>query len=482
MRNILIATGLLLFSTVSPANESPMTLNECHIKGIKEQVQCGTLKVPENYQRPEGRKIDINVTILPAIDNTSTKEPLMFLAGGPGQAATELAAHIRRAFTEVRKTRNVILVDQRGTGKSSPLVCEENNLAGENIYTSTMTDLNAEDIRECVASFKQDLSQYNSENAIRDFDAVRSALGIDKINLYGGSYGTRAALVYMRLFPQNIRSVVLDSVGPIEVPIGPFGQSSARSYNLLLENCFADEACKAAFPELDKEYQAVFSQLVQQPVTVTIPHPRLGSMTDFVIDADKFASVIHLQLYSMSGRSVVPLVIHQASLGNYLPLAGILSQRDTEEVEGGIYLGLMLNILCNEDFPKIGVNDWNADANNNFSRNISHRLLRFSCPLWPKFRPDESFYQSVKNDIPTLILSGKLDPVTPPSNGEFTDSSLLNSRHIVVDNASHIVAGNQCALRLVDQFLDELDLEALDETCLTELPKVSFMTSLNGNT
>lgn len=477
----LLATLSLLTASMTSLASPSLMLEDCHVKGIKEQVQCGQLDVLENYQKLDGRQISINVVVLPSIDRTSTKEPLMFLAGGPGQAATELAAHIRRVFTEVRKTRDIILVDQRGTGKSSALQCDDTIEKTQNIYTSSIVDLNVQDIRECISTFTQEMSEYNSENAIRDFDAVRAALGYEMINVYGGSYGTRAALVYMRMFPQHLRSVVLDSVGPIEVPIGAFGQSAAQSFKALVENCHAEAACQKAFPNIESEFQQVFQSLVSSPKTLSILHPRLGTPVDMVVDGDKFINSIRMQLYSMEGRTMVPLVIHQAYKGNYMPLAGLLARQDTTDSEGGMYMGLTLNIVCNEDFPKISINDWNADANNQFGRNISHRMWRLACPVWPKYRPDDSFYKPVIADIPTLILSGKLDPVTPPSNGEKSDKTLPNSRHIIVKNAAHIVAGNTCALELIDQFLDELKPEELNEKCLTEMPDESFMTSLNGN-
>ena len=481
MWKLITTLSLLATSITLWASTQNLALEDCHVKGIKEKVQCGNLQVLENYQKPEGATIDINVVVLPAIDRTSRKEPLMFLAGGPGQAATELAAHIRRVFSEVRKTRDIILVDQRGTGKSSPLECDETIEKSQNIYTSGMSDLKVDDIRECVSTFTHDLSQFNSENAIRDFDSVRAALGHETINVYGGSYGTRAALVYMRMFPQQLRSVVLDSVGPIEVPIGPFGQSAAQSFQALVDNCKAELACEKAFPNIEQEFQQVFESLVKAPKTITILHPRLGTPIDMVVDGEKFINSIRMQLYSMEGRTMVPLVIHQAYQGNYMPLAGLLARQDTTDSEGGMYMGLTLNIVCNEDYPKVSVQDWNADANNQFGRNISHRLWRLACPVWPKYRPDNTFYKSVTADIPTLILSGKLDPVTPPSNGEESHQTLPKSRHIVVKNAAHIVAGNTCALELIDQFLDDLKPEELDDKCLTEIPDESFMTSLNGN-
>lgn len=465
----------LLLSFTVYSEQQGFTLENCHVDGVREQVKCGKLLVPENYSKPDGEHISINFVVLPAIDNSDSKIPLMFLAGGPGQAAAELASGLRHVFREVRKTRDLILVDQRGTGLSHPLQCEE--AAEQNVYTVTPEEFSVQDIKNCIANFTGDLSQYNSENAIRDFDAVRSALGHQQLNIYGGSYGTRAGLVYMRMFPDSLRSVVLDSVGPIEVPIGLFGQSSARSFNLLLQNCQKEVSCQQAYPELEQEFHSLVARLAKAPAEVNIAHPRLGTQTKFVISEGKLLGTLRTQLYSVTTRAIVPLVIHQAYLGNYMPLAGLVAQSEGDQ---GIYLGLLFNIACNEDFPRISAEDFAQDAKNNFGGDDSHLGFKMVCPIWPQYRPSEAFYRPVTANIPTLILSGNLDPVTPPSNGEYSAKTLPNNHHIVIENAAHTVAMNTCASDIINEFLTTLNPKSLDESCLEEVPSESFMTNLNG--
>lgn len=480
----LFVLSLLSFSSLTWAesndsdasNNSNLTLENCHLKGIKSQVQCGTLQVPENYSLAKGKKIALNFAVLPAIDSSQNKTPLMFLAGGPGQASVELAAHIFKTFNEIRKSHDIILVDQRGTGKSAPLECDENSV--RNVYEIIPEDFSQQEITDCIAQFKGDLSQYNSENAIRDFDAVRAALGHEQINIYGGSYGTRAGLVYMRMFPDSLKSVVLDSVGPIEVPIGTFGKSAARSFKLLLENCQQDKSCADAYPELSEEFNAVIARLTKQPVKLEIAHPRLGTKTDFILSKSKFISNLRMQLYSMETRTLVPLVIHQAFLGNYQPMVGLIAM---SEGGMGMYVGLTLNIVCNEDLPKITDEMFTADANNSFGGSDSHNAWLQACPLWPKYSVSEEFYQSVTANIPTLILSGNLDPVTPPSNGDKSAATLPNNHHIVANNSAHIVASTSCGINIVNEFLTTLDAKNLDESCLSEQKSETFMTHLNGN-
>jgi pimeloyl-ACP methyl ester carboxylesterase len=465
---------------LNPKNKLAINLKNCHLTGIKTQVKCGQLAVPENYQQPQGEKINLNVALLPAIDNSAHKTPFMFLAGGPGQAAVELAAPLWRALNDIRKTRDIILIDQRGTGKSNPLSCDE--VESANVYQLTQSDFSEGEISKCLAEIAKslpnaDLSQYNSENAIRDFDAVRAALGYQQVNLYGGSYGTRAALVYMRMFPENIRSVVLDGVGPIEVPIGLFGQSAARSFKLLLAHCQQEDACKAAYPNLEDEFNQLVSRLEKSPVVIEIPHPRLGKKTTFVVDKDKLISNLRMQLYSIEMRTLVPLVIHQAFLENYLPLAGLVAQTEKGQ---GIYIALTFNIVCNEDFPKITADGWHNDANNDFGGNNSHLAWQTACPVWPQYRPSANFYQPVSANIPTLILSGELDPVTPPSNGDYSAKTLPNSHHIVIKNSSHTSLGT-CAPKIINEFLTSLTPKKLDISCLDDISPESFMTDLNGS-
>lgn len=457
------------------ASDNNLVIENCHLGEIRAQVKCGKLSVPENYQQPEGDQISINFAVLPAINNKEYKSPLMFLAGGPGQAAVELATGLNRVFKEVRKTRDIILVDQRGTGESSPLSCEFESV--DNVYSSLPEQMKPEEIKACVSQFKGDVTQYNSENAIRDFDAIRAALGHKKLNIYGGSYGTRAGLVYMRLFPQSLESVVLDSVGPIEVPIGLFGQSGARSFNLLIENCKKDAACQQAFPDLADEFQAVKKRLAKESVTLDILHPRLGTKIKLMLNESKFTGNLRFQLYGVDSRKMVPLVIHQAFLGNYQPLIGLMARTEGEQL---VYTGLLFNIVCNEDIPRVSVEAKTADANNNFDGNDSYQAWDMVCPFFPKYRPNEAFYQSVTADIPTLILSGNLDPVTPPSNGEYSAKSLPNSHHIIVENASHTVAMNTCANEIINEFLTLKKPKELDESCLKEVPVETFMTSVNG--
>lgn len=474
MRSCLLIFLSLLLTKIVCASEASITHN-CHLGEIRAQVKCGQLTVPENYQKPDGTQISINFAVLPAIDNSEYKTPLLFLAGGPGQAAVELATSLNYVFRDVRKTRDIILIDQRGTGESTALSCEFD--AVDSVYKTLSKDLDPQEVKDCITQFSGDVTQFNSENAIRDFDAIRAILGHEKINLYGGSYGTRAGLLYMKMFPDSIDSVVLDSVGPIEVPIGLYGKSGERSFELLLENCRNNVSCHKAFPDLLVEFQTVKKRLAENPITLNIQHPRVGTPTTFVIDEQKFTGNLRFQLYSVASQSLVPLVINQAFNGNYLPIQGLISRNEGERL---VYTGLLFNIVCNEDISRVSEKALNADASNLFDGASSQFAWQVVCPLFPQYRPSVDFYQPVTADIPTLIFSGNLDPVTPPSNGEYPAKTLPNSHHIVVKNAAHTVAMSTCANKIINEFLTIKEPKGLDESCLEDVPKPSFMTSVNG--
>src|SRR5690606_8591995 len=326
-------------STSPASQQAPLT--SCYLKNISEQVLCGTLMVPENYEQPEVRQIPINYAVLPAVSENKKADPLLILAGGPGQAATELAAMINRMFSDVRKQRDILLIDQRGTGKSNPLGCELSHV-DELVKADDDTDVSRM-IGECLAKFtEEDLTQYRTVNAIRDFEAVREHLGYQQVNLYGGSYGSRAGLVYMREAPESVRAAVLDAVAPTEVVVGPFGRNGANSFELLLEQCANSPECNQQFPNLRQLYHATLSQLTDQPVPLTVNDPLTNEPTAITVTAGRFSSAMFNALYHPATRQLIPYVIQQTYRKNYTPLVGLLG---SSMAQTQMYTGLTLSVL-----------------------------------------------------------------------------------------------------------------------------------------
>jgi pimeloyl-ACP methyl ester carboxylesterase len=457
-------------------NASQTPLASCYLKNISEQVLCGELAVPENYDQPEGRQITINYAVLPAVSENKKADPLLILAGGPGQAATELAAMINRMFSDVRKQRDILLIDQRGTGKSNPLGCE---LSHVDELVKADDDIQLDRIAgECLAQFsEEDLTQYHTVNAIRDFEAVREHLGYSQVNLYGGSYGTRAGLVYMREAPNSVRAAVLDAVAPPEVVVGPFGRHGAQSFELLLEQCAESKACTATFPNLEQTYANTLASLESQPVPLTVADPLSNEATEILITAGRFTSVMRVGLYHPTTRQMLPYVIQQTGLGNYTPLVGLLGSAMSQSE---MYMGLTLSVLCSEDLPRATERLLAEDGNNSFIGSRTADAFIEMCSVWPQAPRPEAWFEPVYSDIPTLLLSGRLDPVTPPTWGALAAQSLSNSRHLIAPNGSHTIAGHTCANKLAGQFIETLDAQVLDDSCLKNQKPAPFVLNANG--
>lgn len=461
----------------SLADSAPkVKLEQCYLKGIAEQLRCGTLQVPENYAKPDGKTIGINFAVLPAVRESKQNDPLLILAGGPGQAATELANMIDRTFQSVRQQRDILLIDQRGTGKSHPLSCAMSHVE-ELVKTDDAIDL-AEVAEQCLAKFEDtDLTQYHTVNAIRDFEAVRKALGYNQVNLYGGSYGSRAGLVYMREAPESVRAAVLDAVAPVQVVVGPFGLHGAESFSRLLERCAASEVCSSTFPGLGTTYTELMAQLEANPVPLTVRDPLTNEPVEILVTAGRFSSVMRVGLYHPTTRQMLPYVIEQTANGDYTPLTGLFG---STMAQSELYMGLTLSVLCSEDLPRATPELLAADGDNTFIGSRTADAFVDMCSVWPQEQRPEEWFEPVTSAIPTLLLSGKLDPVTPPAWGEMAAETLNTSRHLIAPQGAHTIVGHTCANKLASQFIKDLDLAALDASCLTEQRPQPFILNSNG--
>ncbi|MDN7134409.1 alpha/beta hydrolase [Pseudidiomarina terrestris] len=478
---LLLAAAVASFAThaqdaAAPVPSAQVELESCYLKDISEQLRCGTLQVPENYDAPDGRTIGINFAVLPAVRESKQDDPLLILAGGPGQAATELGSMIARIFQNVRQQRDILLIDQRGTGGSNPLSCAMSHVE-ELVKADDAIDL-AEMAESCLAKFTDvDLTQYHTVNAIRDFEAVREALGYPQVTLYGGSYGSRAGLVYMREAPQSVRAAVLDAVAPVQVVVGPFGRHGADSFEQLLARCKASQVCSETFPNLDLTYRTLMQQLEVDPVPLTVRDPLSNEPVDILVTAGRLSSVMRVGLYHPTTRQMLPYVIQRTAEGDYTPLTGLLG---STMAQSELYMGLTLSVLCSEDLPRATPELLTADGDNTFIGSRTADAFIDMCSVWPKqARPDE-WFTPVESAIPTLLLSGELDPVTPPAWGELAAETLSNSRHLVAPQGAHTIVGHTCANRLASEFIKDLDLQKLDPKCLAEQRPQPFILNSNG--
>ncbi|NLB58031.1 MAG: alpha/beta hydrolase [Gammaproteobacteria bacterium] len=446
------------------------------------EARCGTLEVAEDPAAPGGRRIGLNIAWLPATSAAgATGDPVFFLAGGPGQAATTLAWHINAALGQVRRQRDLILVDQRGTGGSNPLDCRTAD--GEPMPLDPEMMLSAETmlpyVRACRASVEQraDPRLYTTGHAIADLEAVRQALGVEQVNLVGGSYGTRVAQQYADAFPERVRTMVIDGVAPNDVVVGgEFDRTFERTLRLQSEYCSADEQCRERFDgDLRERMRALMAQLQAAPVEVEFHHPLTHELQRDTVTADTVTGLAFFFSYAPHTISMLPLLLDEAAHGRYGPLMS-LTAFGNEQMMNMVNRGMQWSVLCAEDAPR-HVPDPDADT---ILGPDAARMLFAACEAWPAGTPRAGHAEPLESDVPVLLLSGELDPVTPPEYAERVLAGLPNGRHLVLDGQSHGTLVVGCMPRLVARFIESADAGALDAACLDDVRPVPPFTSFNG--
>jgi pimeloyl-ACP methyl ester carboxylesterase len=467
---------LALACNRSAERPQPLALSPCRLDGLGVEARCGNYSVFENRRTAQGRRLDLRLAVVPALAASPRSDPLFVLVGGPGQAATEGGPPIAEALREVQRRRDIVLVDQRGTGGSHPLDCKDEAEASLEKHLAPELDLAA--TRSCREQLDADPSLYTTDLAMDDLDDVRAALGYERINLWGGSYGTRAALVYLRQHPDQVRSLVLDGLAPFDIRLPLFVASDGqRALDLLFDDCQKDSDCAAAFPRARSQLEELLARLAQRPEQLQIRHPRSGAPQSLRIDREGLAALLLNLLYVPSLASLIPLGLEQASHGDFGSLiASIEAFSGSVEVSSGMFL----SVACAEDIGRISAEAATRETQNTFLGPGWLSRLRETCALWQVPTPPEAYFEPISGSVPSLLLSGQLDPVTPPRWAERVAQGLPLARHVVVPGGGHGVSTLGCVPQLIDQFLDELDPAALDLRCVERVQRPAFFTSLKG--
>ncbi len=438
---------------------------------------CGSLPVFENRDATAGRKIDLRLVVLPALSSDSKPDPLFFLAGGPGQGAAELARNIREVFRRIETDRDIVLVDQRGTGKSHPLDCKAESDSLKDVNEPELSGLDR--LRQCLQGYDADPRLYTTPIAMDDLDDVRAFLGYDKINLYGGSYGTRAALVYLRQHEPHVRAMVIDGVAPPDMRLPLFfARDAQRALDLLLTDCGTDQACSAQYPNLRERVRMLLARLDKEPVKTRLIHPRTGVPDDVTIDARLVAGALFGALYSPLASSLIPAIVEHAERNDFQGMIALAFVNDG--AGDNMSVGMQLSVICAEDAPRISREDLErASSSTLFGRHLMETRLK-ACEFWPRGSVPAGYYEPVKSSVPTLILSGQLDPVTPPDWGALVAKTLPNSKHLIAPGTGHGVITTGCGVRLLKDFIDRGSAEGLDASCLGMLKRPPFFLTPTG--
>jgi pimeloyl-ACP methyl ester carboxylesterase len=454
-------------------------LQPCQVAGIDEELLCGKLTVFENRETRAGRTIDLKVVVLPALDGARAEAPLFHLEGGPGVAATGVANFYAKEGIEYRRQRDVVLVDQRGTGESNPLSATARTKSPPD-YLSEMYPVDYVKTLRQELEKRADLTQYTTSIAMDDLDDVRAWLGYERINLFGLSYGTRAVLVYMRQHPDRVRSAILMGVAPtyLKMPLH-HARAAKRAIDLLFAECAADEGCHRAFPNIEHEWNEVLDRLGRDPARVEYSLPDKSGPVTVEIQRDVFAEKIRNRMYSRESARKIPMLIHRTAAGDFGPFLKEVIPENRSEPDF-IADGMYLSVTCAEDVPFIDQEEAaKANAGNPFG---NYRVVQQTraCGLWPRGKIPAGYHEPVDSQAPVLILSGQVDPVTPPERGEEVASHLPNSKHIVVPHGAHGVDGLtnvECLDRVMLEFLAKGDAKKLDTSCVESVRPPAFVTN-----
>ncbi|MEL6344676.1 MAG: alpha/beta hydrolase [Myxococcota bacterium] len=462
------------------AATAALRLTECHIQGLDAESRCGTLTVFEDRAAQQGRTLDLNVLVVPAVSPTPQPDPLFILAGGPGQAASEVAAQIFPAIEDIQARRDLVFLDQRGTGGSNPLQCPDTEDAHD-LTAMLLRDM-GEAMRACqdAVSENADLSLYSTPIAMDDLDDVRAALGYETINLYGVSYGTRAGLVYLRRHPDRVRAAILDGVAPLEMAIGlHFAEDGQAALDAMFSDCAADVGCDEKFPALKARYAALH-QALSEPRAVDYVDPRTGASKSLEMDQTVFAAGVQGILYQPIFTSLLPLSIAAAEQGDFTPFIA-QAYGMSDGVSSSIYSGMQMSVMCAEDQPRYP-QDRSAVGKGTSLGSAIVEEISAACAEWPRATLPDGFAEPVTSTVPVLLLSGALDPVTPPRWGEIASKSLPNSLHIVAPGAGHNVAPVGCGPRLMEAFIDAGAVDDLDRECINRIKRPPFFLDFSGPT
>ena len=435
------------------------------------KISRGSYAVFEDREKNSGRMIHLDFVILHATGPDPKPDPLFYLAGGPGQTNV----NVSRRYVEswIRRDRDIVFVNVRGTGGDNYLQCELHG-GDENIQGYLENTFDVEEFRDCLEELKQkfDLTKYSTPLAMDDLNDVRKALGYEKIDLMGTSGGTRSILVYMRRHPETVRAAILIGVVPLAYRNPLYHPGGAQhAIDLLFKECSEDRACNDAFPNLEEEFWTVLERLEEGPVRVEIENPVTEEKAEVRLSLHAFTETIRSMMYSARWGRRVPYYIHQAFLGNFRPITeeAVILERGSRR---GISLGLLLCVTCAEDVARIRPEDIPRETEGTYRGNVRVRSQMAVCDIWPKSELPDNYADPVAVDIPVLLFSGTLDPVTPPKWGEEAARHLPNSLHIVVPGA-HGVYGN-CTDSIMLEFLKKGSIEGIVTTCVQTMTLPPF--------
>jgi pimeloyl-ACP methyl ester carboxylesterase len=505
-----------VFLAVNPAAAETLELKDCRISAgpgaPSMKARCGTLTRPLNPAAPqrgqspfgekddspkqnqslvgekdekgsdpfggEGVEIELRVVVVPALNLTPEPDPVVPIAGGPGQGSVQFYASYSWAFEEVRRNRDILLIDQRGTGESASMDCEFDDDLVEGEYS---TELTIQYTKECLLQLPYDARFFTTSVAVTDIEAVRVALGYPALNLYGVSYGTRVAQHFARRYPDSTRTIIIDGVVPPQIALGTeIATESQRAVDTILARCREDESCYERFPNVAENFKNIVANLREAPVLISVPHPSTGRPEEIRFGATELATAIRLLAYHPNTIALMPLLIHEASNGNYVPLGSQFMMTMISMMDA-LSLGMHNAVMCAEDVPFYDRETINHEAlAASYMGAFQLDALEAICSVWPAGPVDDDMKQPLVSALPVLLLSGEADPITPPRYADLAAVGLTNSLRLIGKHQGHGQLGVGCTPRLIADFIEAADPNGVDASCLDRSFVMPFFLDFSG--
>ncbi len=444
----------------------------------KRHARCAALEVPLDPAAPEGARIELFVARIPAQRANPQPDPLVLIAGGPGQSTVDFYMQTRGAFGPVRRDRDIILVDQRGTGRSATgFQCElpedvDFQIAAEGDLGG-LAD-------ECLSGLERDPRFFTTSVAVRDLDAVRRGLGVDRWNIYGVSYGSRVAQHYLRRYPEHVRTVVLDGVVPPTLALGPeMAVNAQAALDGIFERCALDDGCATRFGDLARVFDDLMSRIQESPESVAARNPATGEMEETLVTGEYLMGVTRMFSYSDVSAALLPLIIGEAANGRFEMLLA-QARLIQDNLERALSFPMHNSVICSEDHPFDEVENSPGAGDAYLGTSIVDSLNAI-CAQWPQGVVDPDFREPLVSAHPVLLLSGSNDPATPSQYAEdVIAEGLSGALHLVAPDQGHGMAAVGCVPRLMQEFIDAAATEGLDAGCLDQLIPAPFFLSPAG--
>lgn len=484
----ILLTGILLTGCGSKeTTDAWFEATDCKFQyPSTKSIECGYLHVPEDRTQENSPEIQLHVAIIKS-SSEKRNDPVVVLQGGPGASALFAMDYWLNLFQNVLQTRDVIVFDQRGTGYSKPsLNCPEveNPLYDELFENRSTEEDDAAFIQAALVCQDRlikegvNLAAYTSSENAADVNDLRIVLGYPQWNLYGSSYGTRLALTIMRDHPHGVRSVILDSVYPPQANLyTELARNGERTLNLIFERCASDPGCTQDYPDLENVFYDLATKLDSEPVMIMVYRPQLSERYEMAINGDRFLFYFFDILYQKNLIPQVPGIIYELFNDRWMNYPryikwGVFSRDFHNEA-------MQYSVQCGEEVAFTKEADFSVGSvNSRFFEAMNPEGILALCKDWTTDSVEAIENKPVVSEIPTLILSGEFDPITPPEWGQLTAETLKNAQFFEFPGFSHGILGEgsdggMCTFNILNTFLTD-PYQAVDASCINDYPSLTF--------